>query len=76
MYRNDNLGVTTTVVQDALHGMLLGEWSVEDTALEFCSVMPFKQADALSDGKSLLIQLPDGTEFKLTVEQYLGEALK
>ena len=76
MDRNDNLGVTTTVVQDALHGMLLGEWSVEDTALKSCSVAPCKQADASSERKSLLVKLPDGTKFKLTIEQHLGEALK
>ena len=56
-------------VQDALMGLLYGDLSVEDTALEGCRVRSFKDAAILTYNKGLVISLPDGSEFQLTIVQ-------
>ena len=63
----DSLGINETVVEDALIGMLEGDWALEDTALENCRVRSFQQTGLLTRDKGVLITLPDGSEFQLTI---------
>lgn len=55
--------VTNQVVEDALYGILTGEWGIEDTALDGASIRTFAQANILTYDKGLTIRLPDCTEF-------------
>ena len=43
----EETGIDENVVQDALFGMLCGDWSVEDTALESCRVSIFRDAGVM-----------------------------
>lgn len=63
----DSLGINELVIEDALIGMLEGDWSLEDTALENCRVRSFQQAGLLTRDKGVLITLPDGSKFQLTI---------
>lgn len=70
MHRNqvEPLGITDGIVRDALFGMITGEWRKKDTALESVErVQTFEQAGVASHDKGLVVTLPDGTEFQLTV---------
>ena len=40
----EETGIDENVVQDALFGMLCGDWAVEDTALESCRVSTIRDA--------------------------------
>ena len=49
--------------------MLCGDWSVEDTALESCRVSTFRDAGVMSNDAGLVLRLPDGSEFQITILQ-------
>ena len=61
--------IDESIVQDALMGMLYGDWNVEDTALEGCTVRSYEDAGVMTYNKGLVISLPDGSEFQLTIVQ-------
>ena len=65
----EETGIDENVVQDALFGMLCGDWSVEDTALESCRVSTFRDAGVMSNDAGLVLRLPDGSEFQITILQ-------
>jgi len=68
MYNNrENLGVTDEIVQEALFGILAGEWDAENSALESVEVRTFEDAGVMTYNKGLVITLPDGTEYQLTI---------
>lgn len=70
MFNNDtNLGINDYTVQEALWGILISGWSREDTALESIRVKTYAQAGVLSGNKGLVITLPDGSEFQVTIIQ-------
>ena len=57
----EETGIDESVVQDALFGMLCGDWAVEDTALESCRVSTFRDAGVMSNDAGLVLRLPDGS---------------
>ena len=65
----EETGIDEGVVQDALFGMLCGDWAVEDTALESCRVSTFRDAGVMCNDAGLVLRLPDGSEFQLTIIQ-------
>ena len=66
-HRYEDPEVTDQVVEDALYGILTGEWDTEDTVLDGAHIRTFAQAGVLTYNKGLTIQLPDGTEYQLTI---------
>lgn len=50
--------VTDQVVEDALFGILTGEWDTEDTALDGAHIRSFAEAGVLTYNKGLTIRLP------------------
>ena len=68
-YEDERDCVTDEVVEDALMGILMGDWSVEDTALEGCSVRTFANAGVMTYNQGLVLRLPDGSEFQVTIVQ-------
>ena len=62
-------GITEEVVEDALWGMLLGEWDVENSLLSGCRVQTFANAGVMTYNKGVVITMPDGSEFQLTIVQ-------
>ena len=72
MYEEDcknNAEIDKGIVQDALMGMLYGDWGVEDSALEGCQVRTFEDAGVMTYNKGVVVSLPDGSEFQLTIVQ-------
>ena len=67
MYENDNLGITDEIIQEALYGVLTGEWDTENSALESVEVQTFENAGVMTYNKGLVITMPDGTEYQLTI---------
>ena len=65
--RYEDPEVTDQVVEDALYGILTGEWGTEDTALDGAHIRTFAQAGVLTYNKGLTISLPGGTEYQLTI---------
>jgi hypothetical protein len=59
--------VTEKVVEDALYGILTGCWDTEDSALEGSQIKTFEQDGVLTYNKGLVITLPNGTEYQLTI---------
>ena len=49
--------------------MLCGDWSVEDTALESCRVSTFRDAGVMCNDAGLVLRMPDGSEFQITILQ-------
>ena len=68
-YEDERDCATDSVVEDALLGILLGDLSVEDTALEGCDVRSFADAGVMTYDKGLVLRLPDGSEFQVTIIQ-------
>ena len=72
MYEEDcknSAEINEGIVQDALMGMLYGDWGVEDSALEGCQVRTFEDAGVMTYNKGVVVSLPDGSEFQLTIVQ-------
>ena len=69
MYRDnyETLAVTDEIVQDALFGILAGEWDTENSALECAEVRTYEDAGIMTYNKGLVITLSDGTEYQLTI---------
>ena len=70
MYENDyeneqELGYTEDSVQDGLMSLLEG-W---DDSFEISRVTTFENAGVMTYNKGLVITMPDGTEFQLTIVQ-------
>lgn len=65
--RYEDSEVTDQVVEQALYGILTGEWDTEDTALDGAHISTFAQAGVLTYNKGLTINLPGGTEYQLTI---------
>lgn len=65
---NENLGIDAQIIQDALYGILTGEWNTEDTALDdLAEVRTFEAAGVMTYNKGLAIRLRDGTSFQITI---------
>ena len=62
-------GITDKAVEEALWGMLLGEWDVENSLLRGCTVRTFSEAGILTYNKGVVVAMPDGREFQLTIVQ-------
>ena len=60
-------GITDKAVEEALWGMLLGEWDVENSLLRGCAVRTFSEAGILTYNKGLVVAMPDGCEFQVTI---------
>ncbi len=67
--REEDSEIDEWIVQDALMGMLYGDWNVEDTALEGCRVRTFEDAGVMTYNKGVVVTLPDGSEFQVTIVQ-------
>lgn len=57
------------VVEEALSLILNGLCEVDDTSLIGCTVRTFEEAGVLTRDRGLVIQLPGGDEFQLTIVQ-------
>ena len=57
------------VVEDALNLILNGLCEVDDTSLLGCTVRTYEEAGVLTRDRGLVIQLPGGDEFQLTIVQ-------
>ncbi len=57
------------VVEEALSLILNGLCGVDDTSLESCTVRTYEEAGILTRDRGLVIQLPGGDEFQLTIVQ-------
>ena len=68
-YEDEHDCVTDEVVEDALMGILMGDWSVEDTALDGCSVRTFADAGIMTCNQGLVLRLPNGSEFQVIIIQ-------
>ncbi len=62
-------GLTEEAVEQALWGMLIGEWDVDNSLLMGCSARTYSDAGVLTYNKGLVITMPDGSEFQLTIVQ-------
>ena len=69
MEQEESSEIDEVNVQEALMGMLYGDWNVEDTALEGCRVRTFEDAGVMTYNKGVVISLPDGSEFQVTIVQ-------
>ena len=61
--------ITEEAVEEALWGMLIGEWDVENSLLRGCSARTYSEAGVLTYNKGLVVTMPDGSEFQLTIVQ-------
>ena len=61
--------VTEDVVEEAIWGLLTGEWDTENCALEGCRVQNYENAGVMTYNKGLVVSLPNGSEFQLTIVQ-------
>ena len=61
--------VTEEVVEEALWGLLTGEWDTENCALVGCLVQTYENAGIMTYNKGLVVSLPNGSEFQLTIVQ-------
>ena len=61
------LGINEAVIQEALQGVLEGWWEPQESALMDCRIRSFEEAGLLLQNKGLVIALPDGTEYQLTI---------
>ena len=61
------LCITDEVIQEALYGILTGEWDTDNSALQCASVRTFEDAGVMTRNKGLVISLPDGTNYQLTI---------
>lgn len=59
--------ITDEIVEEALNGILSGDWDTENSALEGSQIRTFQQAGVMTYNKGLVITLPDGTEYQLTI---------
>lgn len=57
------------VVEEALSLILNGLCEVDDTSLIGCTVRTFEEAGILTRDRGLVIQLPGGDEYQLTIVQ-------
>ena len=58
------------VIREALEMLLIGELSLEDTALDDArSILPFEDAGVLTNDEGLVLKMADGTEFQITIRQ-------
>ena len=64
-------GYDDAQLQDDILGILAGWYSPDDTALapEGSEIHTFQQAGVLTYNKGLVIRLPNGSEFQLTIVQ-------
>lgn len=57
------------VVEEALSLILNGLCEVDDTSLLGCTIRTYEDAGVLTRNRGLVIQLPGGDEFQLTIVQ-------
>lgn len=61
--------MTEEGVESALLEVLMYGASVDDTTLADCRVKTFSEEGVLTMNNGLVIQMPDGSEFQLTIIQ-------
>lgn len=57
------------VVEEALLGILTGEWRTEDTMLLGARFETFARNRLMTNDKGIVIRLPSGQAFQLTIVQ-------
>ena len=65
--QNQDSIITDEIVEEALEGILNGDWDTENSALEGARIRTFQQAGVMTYNKGLVITLPNGTEYQLTI---------
>jgi hypothetical protein len=58
-----------TVIREALEWLLSGDSEVGDTALAGCWFQSLRDAGFLTRDEGLQVNLPDGSEFCITIQQ-------
>lgn len=75
---NEDLGIETPdeigedVVEEALMGILTGEWTTEDTMLLGASFRTFAHSGLMTRDKGIVITTQTGERFQLTIIQSRG----
>ena len=67
MYEHGNLHIDTGIVEDALLGILSGDWDTENSALESARIRSCAAAGISANDRGLVIALPDGSEFQVAI---------
>ena len=63
------MSIDEEVVEEALSLILNGLCGVDDTSLESCTIRTYEEAGILTRDRGLVIELPCGEEFQLTIVQ-------
>lgn len=66
---NEYEEMTEEGIESALLEMLMYGATADDTTLADCRVKTFSEEGVLTMNNGLVIQMPDGTEFQLTIVQ-------
>lgn len=70
MYENDFDEIfTDETLQNGLHALMLGECSDDEICWEKFRISTFEEAGVMTHDKGLVIHLPDGSEYQLTIIQ-------
>ncbi len=70
MYENDyDETFTDETLQNGLRDLMLGECSDDEICWENFQINTFEEAGVMSYDKGLIITLPDGSEYQLTIIQ-------
>ena len=72
MYEHDyeeEQGFTEETLQDALKELITEGYDSYEICWENLRVQTYEQAGVMTDNKLLLITLPDGSEYQLTIVQ-------
>ena len=63
------MSIDEEVVEEALSLILSGMCGVDDTSLESCTVRTYEEAGLRTYNRGIVIRLPSGEEFQLTIVQ-------
>lgn len=63
------MSIDEEVVEEALSLILSGMCGVDDTSLESCTVRTYEDAGFRTYNRGVVIRLPSGEEFQLTIVQ-------
>ena len=60
---------TDETMQNGLRALIEGEYDPEEICLENMRVQTFEEAGVMTYDKGLVIRLPDGSEYQITITQ-------
>ena len=60
---------TDEIMQNSLRALITGEYDPEETIWENMRVKTFEEAGVMTYDKGLVISLPDGSEYQITIIQ-------